>query len=84
MTFHLMQLAATTPDGGYGSPVKFVVMALFAMGWLWVAPKLYRDTLLAGAKSDMWCGLYVGAGVLGLAIWLLSPHFAIGVIAFPL
>jgi type II secretory ATPase GspE/PulE/Tfp pilus assembly ATPase PilB-like protein len=81
---HTLQLAAITPEGGFGSPVKFVVMAVFAFGWLFLGPKLYRDTLLASVKSDLWCALYVAAGTVGMAIWLLAPHFAIGLILFPL
>lgn len=78
------QIVAMTPEGGYASPLKFAVVAVFAMGWLWLAPRLYRDTVFANAKTDIWCTLYLAAGMLGLAVWLLAPHFAIGLIAFPL
>lgn len=80
----LTQLLAAMPQGGYGSPVKFAVVAVLAMGWLWVAPRMYRDCIFASAKADIWCSLYLGAGFVGLLVWLLAPHFAIGLIAFPL
>ncbi len=75
-------LAAVPEAGGYISIVKLAVMIVMIWPWLFVAPWVHKDTRKVRVPSGTWCGLVVGAGALGFALWLVIPIYAIGLALF--
>ncbi len=75
--------AAEIPEvGGYVSVLKLVVMLVLAIPWLASCPWVYQDTERVRLPRMAWSATGVGAGALGLLLWLLIPEFLIGMILY--
>lgn len=75
-------LAALPPLGGTISLAKLVVVLVFAIPWLFLAPRVQRDVKFIRAPKMIWEGLVLGAGAVGLLLWLILPSFAVGLLAY--
>lgn len=75
-------LAALPTTGFYFSMFKLGALLVLALPWLYFGPWLSKDTRLVHAPQEVWGLLYLGAGVLGLVIWLLMPIYFVGVMVF--
>lgn len=77
-------LAATPldPIGGYFSPVKIVVMLVLALPWLYLSPWAQKDAVRVGLSGQLLGGLVLGAGALGMFLWMMIPTFGIGMVVY--
>ena len=75
-------LAAAPAGGGYFAVWKLVVFLVLVVPWLHVAGYLDKDLRDMNFKRGLWNCVIVAAGVLGLAIWLIVPWFAVGVLVY--
>ena len=74
-------LGQATPDAmTLVSLVKPVFTALFFGGWAWVAGQLDRDANYYLIQRQMWAGVHIAAGALGLLVLLLLPIYIIGLL----
>jgi type II secretory ATPase GspE/PulE/Tfp pilus assembly ATPase PilB-like protein len=71
-------LAAAVEYGGYISIVKLLVFLILFFLWLPLITWVYRDAEALEANKELWTGLVLGAGGVGVAIWLVVPFFLIG------
>lgn len=75
-------IATVPPVGGYLSLSKIVAMLALAMPWLYVAPWVYRDSKRVLAPHHVWPGAVLGAGGLGMILWLWLPWFLVGLLTY--
>jgi type II secretory ATPase GspE/PulE/Tfp pilus assembly ATPase PilB-like protein len=82
--FAILPLAAAEiPEaGGYISIFKLVAMLILVIPWLASCPWVYQDTERVRLPRMGWSALGVGAGALGLLLWLLIPEFLIGMLLY--
>ena len=67
---------------GYISIIKFVVfLALFFL-WLLLVSWVYHDAQAVETQEDLWTGIVFGTGAAATIIWLVVPHFIIGVLFY--
>src|SRR5262245_19039326 len=74
-------LAELPTLGGYFSPDKALVFLLFGLGWAATGAWVEKDTARIKIPKQPWNAIVFGGGALGLALWLLLPSFALGMIA---
>lgn len=67
---------------GYGSPIKWAAMVVLSLGWLILAPRINKDAIFVHTKREIWSGVYLCCGAIGLAAWLLLPMFWLGLAVF--
>jgi len=72
--------AAEVPD--YLSIGKIIGVLILIFPWLWLSPKLSKDALHVKASQPMWAAAILGAGAVGLLVWLLVPNYLVGLIIF--
>lgn len=78
-----MEMLAELPTTGYYfSLFKLAVLLVLAVPWLYLGPWLSKDTRVVHASQEVWTLLYLAAGILGLAIWLLMPIYIVGLLVF--
>ncbi len=78
----LLVLGAAAPAGALFSTFKVVLMVLLIAPWLWACTWINRDTRKVHAVQVMWNGLALGAGGLGVLLWLLLPWYAVGLLLY--
>ena len=72
-------LAAAVPEAGnYVNVVKLAGMFVLALPWLWGASWVDKDAKTVHLPQMVWSLALVGAGALGLAVWLLVPVYLVG------
>ena len=69
-------------SGPYISLIKWLVMVVMVVPWLYLAPKAFRDAQLVGTKANNWAMMILGAGLLSLFVWLLIPVFVAGLVIY--
>jgi type II secretory ATPase GspE/PulE/Tfp pilus assembly ATPase PilB-like protein len=75
-------LAAVPEPGGYVSLGKVIVMLLFVLPWLAAAPWVNKDAKRLRLGQTGWSLVALGGGTVGLLVWLLVPHFLVGLIIY--
>lgn len=75
----LAQLPA--PDGILSLP-KTIAFLILLIPWLYGAPWVHRDARRVRTHQGLWSLVVLGAGVLGMLIWLLLPSFWLGLLAY--
>lgn len=65
-----------------GSPIKWAGMLVLSFAWLLTCPRLNQDAMNVRINRPLWSGLYLGAGALGLLLWVVIPIYALGLLAF--
>ena len=70
--------------GSYFSPVKAVIFLALGIGWASTGAWVDKDTGKVKIPKQPWNAIVFGGGALGLALWLLLPNFAMGLVAFVL
>lgn len=75
-------LASVTVFGNYLSIAKIVGMILLSLPWWYAAPLVHKDTRLVHARQGLWDALVLGGGVLLMAIWLVVPLYAAGLLVY--
>ncbi len=69
-------------SGPYISLIKWLVMVVMVVPWLYLAPMAYKDALHVGTKCENWALMILGAGLGSLFIWLLLPVFIAGLLIY--
>ncbi|KPK83981.1 MAG: hypothetical protein AMJ81_06835 [Phycisphaerae bacterium SM23_33] len=78
-----MTMLAGVPDlGGYFSILKIIVILPLLLPWLYAATWMNKDTARVRTVGQLWLGLTLGAGVLGVLLWLVVPYFLIGAVLY--
>ncbi len=74
----------TTVDltGNYFSLAKIITMIVFMPPWLLTAPWVQRDAKRVLIPATMWASIVLGAGAVGMGLWLLIGNFWIGMILY--
>jgi len=66
-------LAMLPEPGGYISVFKIVFVLAFFGLWLFFGQWVNKDTGYVRTSRDMWNGIVLGGGAIGLVAWLLLP-----------
>src|SRR5262245_23179360 len=75
-------LAALPEPGGYISPIRVVVMLIMLIPWFMFCQWVDKDTaFLRRINREMWNGIVLGGGVVGLTLWLMMPWKTAGLFA---
>ncbi|MFW6145939.1 MAG: GspE/PulE family protein [Planctomycetota bacterium] len=74
----LITLLAAPEPGHYISPLKLLVLCLLLIPWLWACAWVDKDTRMTRLPREIWLSTAVGAGLVGLLVWLLVPIYLIG------
>lgn len=64
--------------------VRLAVVMGLSIGWLFVAPKLNADAIRAKINRELWSGMLLMVGAIGLLLWLVIPIFILGLLLFSL
>ncbi len=75
-----MMLLATANVGMVAA--QLAVVAAGAIGWLFMAPKVNADAIRTKLRRELWSGLVLLTGAIGLLLWLIIPFFILGLIVF--
>jgi type II secretory ATPase GspE/PulE/Tfp pilus assembly ATPase PilB-like protein len=68
--------------GGYVSLVKLGVFLCLFLFWPWFLGWAHRDAKAVGTNIALWIGVPLGAGAVGILLWLLIPFFLGGLLAY--
>jgi general secretion pathway protein E len=81
---HLMPdlLLAAIGYGGYISIFKFIVFLIMFFAWIPLLTWVFYDAKGIETNEVVWTSIILGAGVVGVIIWLLTPVFIIGMLLF--
>ena len=66
----------------YFSTFKIVVILLALLPWLYAATWMNKDARKVHTVGSFWCGIVLGAGMLGVLATLLAPIFAVGLAVY--
>jgi len=79
----MLEGIATVPlVGGYFSLAKILTMLVLVLPWLALAPRVHRDSERVLAPKYAWTMAVLGAGTLGLLLWLWLPWFLVGLLTY--
>jgi len=70
------------PLGGYVSVAKVIFMLVLVAPWLAVVPWVHKDVRRVHGPRMTWSAGVLGAGVLGIVVWLLVPFYAVGLVVY--
>ena len=69
--------------GNYISPVKLAIFTALFIAWLPALDWMNRDSKsILRKKQPIWLGIVLGAGILGLVLWIAIPLFWAGAAVF--
>ena len=77
-------IAYVTLSGGYCSTAKIIITAALAIPWLYLAPWVQRDAKQVMAPPTLCASLVLGAGALGMLLWLVMGSFTGGLVLYVL
>ena len=75
-------LAELTAAGGYFALWKIIVMLIMLLPLFYLAPLVQKDAQRILAPHKVWSMVVLGAGALGVLIWLLLPLYLLGLILY--
>jgi len=78
MVLAFMYVAA----GGYFHPAKLAGMLVLAIPWLFISPWLHHDAKRILAPQALWSAIIVGAGAIGLLVWMILPFYLLGMVIY--
>jgi type II secretory ATPase GspE/PulE/Tfp pilus assembly ATPase PilB-like protein len=67
---------------GYLPLVKALVLVVLLAPWLHVAPWVHRDASRLTSSPGVWNGVVLGAGAVGVVVWLVMPYYVIGALVY--
>jgi type II secretory ATPase GspE/PulE/Tfp pilus assembly ATPase PilB-like protein len=68
--------------GGYISAIKLIVFLVFFFLWLPLVGWVYNDAKSVETKEVTWSAVVLGAGAMGVIIWLFIPIFIVGMLFY--
>lgn len=75
----MYEIAATVPPvGGYVSLPKVIIMLILVLPWFWAAPWVQHDLARFRGAGKYWAVAPLGAGTVGVLLWMLLPFYLVG------
>ena len=75
-------LAELPPPGGYTSPVRIALILVAILPWLAFCQWVAKDTVCDKRRNrELWNGVVLGGGAVGLVVWLMLPWKTPGLFA---
>jgi len=68
--------------GQYFSVAKIITMLVLTIPWFYLAPMAHKDAVRVRAKAELWGITVLGAGIVGMLVWLLLPFFVVGLLIY--
>ncbi len=75
-------LLAAIGYGGYISIFKFIIFLIMFFAWIPLLTWVFHDAKAIETKEVFWTTIILGAGVVGVIIWLLTPVFIVGMLLY--
>lgn len=75
-------LSVSIAFGGYISIIKIIVFLAMFLGWLPLLVWIHEDAKVLESKSPAWTIVILGAGALGILVWLVIPIFIVAVLFY--
>lgn len=75
-------LLAAIGYSGYISIFKFVIFLIMFFAWIPLLTWVFHDAKAIETKEVFWAATILGAGAVGVIIWLLTPVFIIGMLLY--
>lgn len=75
-------LLAAIGYGGYISIFKLIVFIILFFGWIPLLTWVFNDGKSIETKEAVWTAVILGAGAVGLIIWLIIPVFIVGMLVY--
>jgi type II secretory ATPase GspE/PulE/Tfp pilus assembly ATPase PilB-like protein len=75
-------LLAAIGYGGYISIFKFVIFLIMFFAWIPLLTWVFHDAKVIETKEVFWAAIILGAGAVGVIIWLLTPVFIVGMLLY--
>jgi type II secretory ATPase GspE/PulE/Tfp pilus assembly ATPase PilB-like protein len=75
-------LLAAIGYGGYISIFKFVIFLIMFFAWIPLLTWVFHDAKGVESKEVFWTATILGAGAIGVIIWLLTPVFIVGMLLY--
>ena len=75
-------LLAAIGYGGYISIFKFVIFLIMFFAWIPLLTWVFHDAKGIESKEVFWTAIILGAGAIGVIIWLLTPVFIVGMLLY--
>jgi len=77
-----MLLGVAPPAGAFFSMFKIVLTVILVAPWLWASSWVNKDARYVRTSQPMWNALALGAGSLGVLMWLLLPWYGVGLLLY--
>ena len=75
-------LLAAIGYGGYISIFKFFVFLIMFFAWIPLLTWVFHDAKSMESNEVFWTAIIMGAGAIGVIIWLLTPMFIVGMLLY--
>ena len=75
-------LLAAIGYGGYISIFKFIVFLIMFFAWIPLLTWTFHDAKGMESNEVFWTAIILGAGAIGVIIWLLTPVFIVGMLLY--
>jgi general secretion pathway protein E len=75
-------LLAAIGYGGYISIIKLLVFLILFFGWIPLLTWIFYDAKTIETNEVTWTAIILGAGTVGIIIWLVIPVFIIGMLVY--
>jgi len=75
-------LLAAIGYGGYISIFKFIIFLIMFFAWIPLLTWVFYDAKGMESKEVFWTAIILGAGAIGVIIWLLTPVFIVGMLLY--
>ncbi len=79
----MAEMIASVPEFGASAAVwKSLILLALLPPWLYLAPWVHRDATKLFHTATMWNATVLGAGAVGVLVWLLVPYYVVGLLFY--
>jgi type II secretory ATPase GspE/PulE/Tfp pilus assembly ATPase PilB-like protein len=75
-------LLAAVEYGGYISIIKLLLFIILFFGWIPLVTWIFYDAKTIETNEITWTAVILGAGAVGIIIWLVIPVFIVGMLVY--
>jgi len=75
-------LSVSIAFGGYISIIKILIFLAMFLGWLPLLVWVHEDAKTLETKGPVWTVVVLGAGALGILVWLVMPIFIVAMLFY--